>query len=637
MKEFGNPGFGGIQNTGGSRSTAGFYDKLRMIGAQTRKVILACAAQVMKVPQSELSTQPGLVVHAKTGRQITYGQLAKSAVVPATLPEATNADLKTPERWRLVGRDVPRVDIAAKVNGSAVYGIDVRQPDLLHGLVLRAPVQGEMPLSIDDTAAKAVSGVLVIVPLSYGVGVVATTSWGARQAREALKVTWTASARARQYDSERVREEYQAIVNDWSHRGVDILRRGDVSRALQHASQILSATYTTDHVHHATMEPLNCTAQFSSDGITLWSPTQVQTITQLALAEALDMPAEKVTLHTTLLGCGLGRKGEVDFEIDAALLAKAVPGRPVKLLWTREDDVRNGKYRPLTAQSIRVGLDADGKILAWHHRLVCSSIFARYLPSRFEETGGRDEPVTEGMAPQYDMANVFSEYVHAPRGVDVGFWRAVGAGYNGFAVESMIDEIAAASKTDPVELRLRMLQHRPRAQRVVRAAAEMAGWARGPNRNALGIACTDAFGTYCAQVAEIELDRESGQIRVRKVWCAVDPGVVVQPSIVEAQIMGATLMGVSSALYERITLKGGEVQQSNFHDYPVLRMSDAPEVHVRVLATLDAPPTGVGEVGLVPVAPAIANAFANLTGGKRLCQLPLRRERVKAALSIAAT
>jgi isoquinoline 1-oxidoreductase beta subunit len=237
------------------------------------------------------------------------------------------------------------------------------------------------------------------------------------------------------------------------------------------------------------------------------------------------------------------------------------------------------------------------------------------------------------MAPQYDIPNVFSEYVYAPRGVDVGFWRAVGAGYSCFAVECMIDEVATASKTDPVELRARMLRNKPRALRVVRAAAEMAGWGRALNGNALGVACTDAFGTHCAQVAEIELDRESGQIRVLNVWCAVDPGVVVQPAIVEAQMMGAIIMGVSSALYERITFKGGEVQESNFNDYRVIRMSEVPEIHVRVLPSLDAAPTGVGEVGLVPVAPAIANAFAALTKGKRLRQLPFRPDRVKSVLA----
>jgi isoquinoline 1-oxidoreductase subunit beta len=631
-KTFGNPGFGGIQNTGGSRSTAGFYEKLRLIGAQTRKVLLICAASVLKVPQSELSTDTGFVVHARTGRRISYGQLAHSAVVPAVLPEATKADLKPPERWRLLGRDVPRLDLAAKVNGSAGYGIDVRRPDMLHALVFRAPVQGERPLSVDDTAAKAVSGRVAIVPLPYGVGVVATTSWGARQARNLLNVTWTREARARQYDSERIREEYEGIANDRNHRGVDIFRRGDMGRAPQHGGRVFSATYTTDHVHHATMETLNCTALFDSGGLTLWSPTQAQTITQLALAHALEIPPEKVAVNTTLLGCGLGRKGEVDFEVDAALLAKAVPGRPVKLLWTREDDVRNGKYRPLTAQAIRVHLDATGQILDWHHRLVCESIFARYLPSQFEASGGRDEPVTDGMTPQYDIPNVCSEYVHAPRGVDVGFWRAVGAGYTAFAVESMIDEIAAALRTDPVELRLRLLHNKPRAQRVVRAVAEMAGWGRALQGTALGVACTDAFGTHCAQIVEIELDRESGQIRVRQVWCAVDPGVVVQPSIVEAQMMGAIIMGVSSALHERISFKGGEVQESNFHNYPVIRMSEAPDIRVKVLPSLDAPPTGVGEVGLVPVAPAIANAFATLTEGKRLRQLPLRPERVKSVL-----
>jgi isoquinoline 1-oxidoreductase beta subunit len=633
MKTFGNPGFDGAQNTGGSRSTAGFFEKQRLIGAQARKAILACAAATLKLPMDELSTERGVVLHGRTGRKISYGELASQARLPAMIPEATTADLKAPEKWRLIGRDVPRLDVPSKVDGSAGYGIDVQRPNMLHGLVFRAPVQGEKPVSIDDKVAKAVPGVVAVVPLPYGVGIVAETSWGARQARDALKVTWTTDARARQYDSDKISEEYRRIANDRSQRGVDVDRRGDMSGAQKNAHRVVTATYTTEHVHHATMEAPNCTALFVTDRIELWSPTQSQTVTQLVISAAVGVPPDKIAINTTLLGCGLGRKGEVDYELDAVLLAKAVPGRPVKTLWSREDDVRNGKFRPLTAQSIRVGLGADGQILGWHHRLVCESIFARYAPPQFEKWGGNDHPVTEGMALQYEIPDLFNEYVRAPRGVDVGFWRGVGPGYTCFAVESMIDEIATASNTDPVELRVRMLKNAPRARRVVQAAAEMAGWGGASNGRALGIAYSDAFKSHCAQVAEIELDRSSGEIRVRKIWCAIDPGVIVQPATVEAQIMSGIVMGASSALYEQIHIKGGEVQESNFADYRVIRMSEVPEIHIKLLPSMDAAPTGVGEIGLVPVAPAIANAFAALTKGARLRHLPFLPDRVKSALA----
>lgn len=631
-KNYGNPEFGGIQGTGGSTSTPGFYEKLRLVGAQTRQVIVASAAGLLNVPVAELSTEPGFVVHAKSGRRIGYGEVARRGSIPADIPAITVADLKSPDAWRLIGRDIPRYDIPSKVNGSAVFGLDVRRPDMLHGQVLRPPVQGERPATIDDAAARAVPGMVAVVPLAYGVGVVAETVWAARAARDALKVSWTETSEARRYTSDQVLADYRTIAEDREQNGVDVARRGDADAAMRDAAQVLSGTYTSDHVHQATMETLVATALVEPDGIQVWGPIQAQTAAQGAVAKATETQPEKVAITTTLLGGGFGRKSEVDFSVDAALLAKAVPGRPVKVMWTREDDVQHGKYRPLAAQSVQVGLDKDGQIVAWRHRVVCESIFARYYPPGFEKSGGRDTPAVEGTDVNYAVPNLFTDYVRASRGVDVGFFRGVSDGYTKFAVECMVDEVAAATRTDPFELRLRLLKSVPRAQRVVRAAAEMAQWGRRSEGTALGIAYSEAFGAHCALVAEISLDRSSGEIRVRNVWAAVDAGAAIQPRNIESQIMGGIIHGIGHALFEQINFKDGVVQEANFDSYRVIRMSETPEIQVRVLQSPEAKIGGLGEAGLPPAAPAIANAFAALTGGKRLRHLPFLPDRVKAVL-----
>ncbi len=630
-KTYGNPDFGGLQLTGGSRSTPGFYNKLRLVGAQTRMVILASAAAALGVSLAELSTEPNRVVHAKSGRAMTYGEVAARASVPADLPVATAADLKQPAAWRYIGKDVPRFDIPAKVDGSAGFGIDVQRPGMLFGMVLRPSVQGESPATVDDAAAKAVEGVVKIVPLAYGVGVIAETFWAARQAKEALKVTWTTTAKARTYTSDQVLADYRAIAEDPAQAGVGSAQRGDATAALRGSAKVVAATYLVDHVHHATMEPLSATALVTPGQVEIWGPFQAQSAVQTAVAQVADVRPEKVSITTTMLGGAFGRKSEVDFPLDAVLLAKAVPGQPVKVIWTREDDVQNGKYRPLAAQAVQVGLDRGGQIVAWQHRTVAESIFARYSPPGFERAGGRDETVTKGTDLAYGVPNLRSEYIRAPRGVDVGFWRGVGPGYTKFAVECMLDEAAAAAGVDPLTMRLRMLSGAPRAQAVVRAAAGMAEWGRKRDGTALGIAYSEAFGSHCAQVAEIALDRTSGEIRVRNVWCAVDAGVAVQPGNIEAQVMGAIVHGVSQALYERITLNDGVVQEANFDSYRVIRMSETPAIQVQIMPSLD-PPGGLGEVGLPPVGPAIANAFAALTGGRRLRQYPFLPERVLGAL-----
>lgn len=631
---YGNPGFYGIQLTGGSESTRGYYEMLRLIGAQTRKILLASAAGMLNVPVDELTTEPSRVVHAPSGRSLGYGEIAEAGALPDPLPRATVADLKPREQWRYIGNPrISRVDIASKVDGTATYGIDVQRPGMLYGAVLRAPVQGERPEAIDDAAARAVPGILRIVPLPYGVGIIGETVEATRRAKELLNVTWSTSSRVRRYTSDRLLEQYRSVGRDFSQAGVTAHAEGDAQAAISGAATVIAVDYMSDHVCHATMEPMNATALVTGDGVEIWAPTQGPTGTQGFAAEVAGTTPDKVRVNTTLLGGGFGRKAEADFIVDAVSLAKAVEGRPVKVIWSREDDVRHDKYRPLAAQHLQVGLDADGAIVGWRHRIVADSIFARTLPRLFESEGGHDDVVTEGAQFNYAVPGHQIEYIRQDNGVDVGFWFAVGVGYTRFAIECVVDEIAAARGADPLALRLELLKDQPRARRVVEAVAQMAEWDRPRDGRALGLAYSDAFGSHCAQIAEVSLNRQSGEIRVHAVWCAVDPGVAVQPRNIEAMMIVGITSGASHALFEQINIVNGEVQESNFDTYRVMRMSEAPDIKVTVLPTPGAPIGGIGQAGLPPIGPAIANAVARLTGGVRLRHYPFLPRRVLEALS----
>lgn len=630
-KSFGNPLFGGAQVTGASRTTQAYYTPLRLVGAQTRKLLIAHAAERLGVPAGDLATEPGFVVHKASNRRIGYGDLAKTLKVPETLPAVTAADLKPLAQCRFIGKDVPRVDIPLKVNGTAKFGIDVQLPGMLHGAVLRAPVQGEKPEKIDDAAAKAVKGVRLVVPLPYGVGIIADTVEAARKAKAALKVEWSKTAKARGYDSDKIGAAYLAVARDAAQRGIMVESHGDIAKALAGAARTIEAEYLADHVAHACMEPMNATARLTGDSLELWVPTQSPTLAQVFGARMAGTAPPKVKVNTMLLGGGFGRRIEPDFTIDAVLLAKAASGAPVKVMWSREDDIQHDKYRPLAAQHLTVALDKDGNIAGWRHRLVGESIYARANPAAYAAAKGKDAPFHEGAEVKYAFPSHDIEFVRQQSGIDVGFWRAVGPGYTKFAIETMIDDIARAKKQDPIAFRLALLQKEPRARAVIEEAAKMAEWSRKRDGRLLGIAYSDAWNTHCAQVAEISLDRGSGEIRVYTVWCAVDPGVAVQPDNVVAQIESSIIYGISHALYEQITIKGGEVQQANLDSYRVLRMAEAPDIHVKVMPSLKDPPGGMGEVGLPPIAPAIANAIAAATG-KTLRQLPMNAERVKAAL-----
>jgi len=630
---FGNPGFGDLMITGASRTTQGYWPLLRKAGAQARRVLMQAAADKWGVPLGELTTEPSVIFHAGSGKRMSYGEAAAIANVPAEPPEIADSELKPRDKWRLIGSSMPRVDIPGKSDGSAMFGIDHNVEGQKYATIVRAPVNGASPDQVDDAAALAVPGVEAVVPLPYGVAIVAAEFDQCLAARDMLSVTWTSGAKAEGYDSDAVTQDYLALAADRSVEGVVFGEEGDASMALEGASKVMVGDFTSDHMHHATMEPMNAVVSIPGDGSAeVWVSTQVPGVVQFAVAGMLKTDPAKVTVHQMLLGGGYGRKLEVDYVVDAVMVAQAIKA-PVKLIWTREEDVQHDKFRPLTAQRIEAGLDADGKIVGWRHRIVADSIFARYQPDTYEKTGGQDVAVTEGAETQYEIGAHQLDYVRQDKGIDIGFWRSVGTGYTKFALEQMVDEIAVSLGRDPLEYRIELLAGDPRGQAVLKKVGEMAGWPRKPEGDhAFGIGFSDDWSTRVAQIVEISLNRENGEVRVHNIWMAVDPGVAVQRDATVAQAEGGAIFGVSAALKEKITVKDGKVQESNFFDYFLLRLSETPQVMTEVVESVDQP-GGMGEVSVPPVAPAIANAIAQLTGGKRVRQLPMLPERVLAAIN----
>lgn len=629
-KIFGNPLFGGNMVTAASRTTRGYYEVMRLAGMQARAIMIHNAARQWKVPVAELTTEPHHVVHRASGRRLSYGEIAGFAEVPENLPPIGRGQLKPASQFRLIGKDVPRVDGPDKVSGRAQYGIDVRLPGMLYATVLRAPVNGEGPESIDDGEARKVPGVTSVVRMPYGVGVIASNYPAALKAKRALKVTWTNRSKARAYTTDKIISEFTARARNLSDAGVLYEAHGDAKGAMAKAARRVIAEYSSANVTHTCMEPQNCTARVDGEKIEFWAPTQSRFGVFLAAVKGLGFKPQDVTINVTLLGGGFGRRAENDYAFDAGFLAKSVSGTPVKVVWTREDDVQFTKPRPLTVQRLEAGLDAQGNLIALHHRIVAESIYARFAPPAFEKAKGADLPVCEGAyEPTYGYPNFLLEYLREQRGVDVAVWRGVGAGYTKFAIETFVEEAAEAAGKDPVEFRMQLLAKQPRGQAVMREVMAMADWNRKrPAGRALGIAYADTWETYAAMVAEVSVDRKSGRIRVHEIWSAVDCGVALQPKNVEIQMESGIIFGLSG-LREKLVYRDGVPQQSNFHDYPLQRMNEAPRITTKVIVT-DNKPGGIGEVGLPPVAPAVANAVFKLTG-KRLRALPFDTAQLRSA------
>jgi isoquinoline 1-oxidoreductase beta subunit len=614
---YGNPNAGGNQFTAGSRSIRDLLTVWRRAGAAAREMLVAAAAKAWSVPVAECYAEQGAVYHRPTGRRLAYAELAGRA---AAIPVPQSPTLKTPDQFRFIGKGVPRLDTPDKVTGRAIYGIDVTVPGMLVATVLRCPVFGGTVAGFDATRALAVKGVRHVVRISSGVAVVAGDYWTARRGRDALAVTWDEGPNAR-LDSETISRAYAALAEQ---PGPVARREGDTLAALGKATRTIEGVYEVPFLAHATMEPQNCTAHVRPDGCDVWVPTQNQTRTQREAMRLTGLPREKVRVHTTMLGGGFGRRGEVDFVAEAVETSKAV-GAPVKVIWSREDDIRHDFYRPATYNVLRAALDDRGMPVAWFHRIVGPGIL---IQKRMAQPGAIDRAAVEGAANvPYAFPNVQVEFHHKDFGVPVGFWRSVGASQNAFITESFVDELAHAAGKDPYEYRRGLLGRSPRHRGVLELAAARAGWdAPPPPGRHRGIAVAFSYGSWAAEVAEVSV-AEDGTVRVHRVVCAIDCGLAVNPDQVRAQMEGGIVWGLTAALRGRITLADGRVEQSNFHDYPMLRLYEMPVVEVHIVPSAEAP-GGVGEPAVPPLAPAVTNAVFAATG-RRIRRLPIRAEELR--------
>jgi isoquinoline 1-oxidoreductase beta subunit len=612
-KLYGNPLLGGIQATGNSNAVRAAWQPLRQAGAAARMMLIAAAAKRWNVDPATCRAQDGKVVHPPTGRSIKYGELAAQAAgmaVPQTVA------LKRPEQFKLIGTPAKRLDAPAKVNGTAVYGIDVRPPGVKIATLAQSPVFGGRVKSVDDAAAKAVNGVRQIVRLDDAVAVVADHMGAAKKGLAALKIEWHDGPHAAVTTADIARELEQATLKP----GAVAENIGDADAALARAVTKVEAVYQLPFLAHATMEPMNCTVHVRPDGCDVWVGNQVIPRVQAAAAKVTGLPLDKVVAHNHLIGGGFGRRLEVDGVTRAVQIAKQVDG-PVKVVWTREEDIQHDMYRPYWFDRLSAGLDAQGKPVAWKHRFAGSSVIARWAPPFFQN--GLDGDTTEAAIKlAYALPNKHVEYVQVePPGIPTAFWRSVGPSHNVFVIESFMDELAVAAKQDPVAYRLALLDQTPRAKAVLALAAQKAGWgAPLPPRVGRGVSLQHAFATYMAQVAEVEVGKD-GAVRVRRVVCAVDCGTVVNPDTVQAQIQSAINFGITAALYGEITIKAGRVEQTNFDSYQILRMNEAPAIEVHIVQNSE-PPGGMGEAGTSAIVPAVANAIFAATG-KRLRKMPV--------------
>jgi isoquinoline 1-oxidoreductase beta subunit len=612
-KLYGNPLLGGVQATGNSNAIRAAWQPLRQAGAIARTMLVSAAAKRWNVDPASCRAQSGEVLHPPTGRSITYGKLAADA---ARVPIPKGVVLKRAEDFKLIGTPAKRLDTPSKVNGTAVYGIDVRPPGVKIATLAQSPVFGGRVKRVDDSAAKAVKGVRQIVRLDDAVAVVADHMGAAKKGLAALVIEWDDGPHAKLDTDDIVSELETATLNS----GAVAQNIGNTDKAMASAVTKVEATYQVPFLAHATMEPMNCTVHVRKDGCEVWVGNQVLARAQATAAKTTGLPLDKVVVHNHLIGGGFGRRLEIDGVTRAVEIAKHVDG-PVKVVWTREEDIQHDMYRPYWFDRISAGLDEKGMPVAWNHRFAGSSVIARWAPPLFNN--GLDPDTTDGAIDLvYALPNMHVEYLRVePPGIPTAFWRSVGPSHNVFVTESFMDELAAAAKQDPVAYRLVLLDKTPRAKAVLALAAEKAGWGQPlPQRVGRGVSVQFVFATYLAQVAEVEVSKD-GAVRVRRVVCAVDCGTVVNPDTVRAQIQSAVMFGITAALYGKITLKDGRVEQTNFDTYQILRMNEAPAVEVHVVQSSELP-GGMGEAGTSAIVPAVTNAIFAATG-KRLRKLPI--------------
>ncbi len=620
----------GVQETGGSTSVRGNWEQLRQAGATARTMLITAAAATWKVDATSCSAENGKVVHAASGRTLSYGELADAA---AHLSVPDRVILKEPQSFRLIGKSLPRLDTPAKVSGEAVYGLDVRLPDLKFAVIAQCPVFGGRLVGVVDTKALAVPGVHQIVKLEDAVAIVADNTWAAQQGLAALDLRWDMGPNAALTSA--AIEAHLATASEQS--GAVARKEGDPSAAMAGAARRIEAVYQQPMLAHATMEPLNCTVHVRKDACDIWVGTQVPTFALNAVAKVTGLPKEAIRVHNHLLGGGFGRRLEVDF-IEQAVRVGRLVAHPVQVVWTREEDLQHDMYRPAYHDRIAAGLDAQGMPIAWTHKVTGSSILKRVANDLFPKNlrviqaigydgivatvkGVDIDAVEVAAEPPYRLPNFRAEFVQQePPGVPTAFWRGVGPTRGGFVVEGFLDELAAAAAIDPLEYR-RQLVGDPRARAVLDLAARESGWGEAlPKGEGRGIALLHAFGSYIAQVAHVAVDQEGG-VQVKRVTCAVDCGLTVNPDIVVAQMEGGIVFGLTAALWGEVRIAEGRVQQSNFHDYRVMRINEAPAIDVHLIPSQEHP-GGVGEPGTSAAIPAVVNAVYAATG-KRIRRLPL--------------
>ena len=612
-----------IQSTGGSDSISGFWDKLRQVGAGTRQMLTAAAAQEWGVPASECKAESGRVRHSGSGRSLSYGQLASAA---AKLSPPDDPVLKSPQQFRLIGKSIPKLHTPSRVSGTAQYGIDVRRPGMLFATVSQSPVFGGQVKSYDEAAAKAVRGVEAVVPIPNGVAVVADSTWHAKQGLEALKPQFEGGESVG-LDSTKVTARLRAALDE-------------MGKAEVTAEKVLDVEYEMPYLHHAAMEPMNCTAYVTTDSCEVWVPHQIQDRCMDAAKEVTGFSEDQIQIHTTMLGGSFGRKSTKEYVEQALIISKFIQ-KPVQVIWSREEDTQHGSYRPASMSRFQVGLDKDGIPVQWENQIAqqSSHMIKIVPPLRWFNFDPMTYPasVHDGLIfniPKkhfYNLEGVKLSHTPVDFGVPLGYWRSPPNSINVFYTESVMDELAHLAEIDPLEYRIKFITESPKHKAVLEQVAKQAGWGTPlPEGHGRGIAINDWFPfdedvTVVAQVSEVSITSR-GKLKVHRVDCVVDCGLAVNPDSVKAQMEGSIIMGMSAAMFEQITIEKGQVAQSNFDDYRIARLKDAPEINVTIVES-KASPTGVGEPGTSPVVAAITNAIFAATG-KRIRKLPIGRQKL---------